>query len=88
MAPCDSQSFAALNILNDVVGKCQDNTIGALTEGDYDQLVVLLGELTDIVRDNENHLFAPLMEFVVILIEKYERKHVPELAELVGNSNT
>ena len=79
--PCDSQSFAAsLNILNDVIGKCQDNTIGALTENDYDQLVVLLGELTDVVRDDENHLFAPLMEFILVLIEKYDHAHNPELA--------
>ena len=80
--PSRSQSFAALNILNDAIGKCQDNTIIALTENDYEQLVVLLGELTDVVRDDEDHLLAPLMRFVFGLIENYERKHIPELAEL------
>ena len=72
----------ALNILNDAIGKCQDNTIIALTKNDYEQLVVLLGELTDVVRDDEDHLLAPLMRFVFGLIENYERKHIPELAEL------
>ena len=80
--PSRSRSFAALNILNDAIGKCQDNTIIALTKNDYEQLVVLLGELTDVVRDDEDHLLAPLMRFVFGLIENYERKHIPELAEL------
>lgn len=79
----DSRSFAAaLGILNNAIGKCQDNTIVALTENDYEQLVVLLGELTDVVRDDEDHLLTPLMQFVFGLIENYERKHIPELAEL------
>ena len=77
----DSQSFA-LDILNEAIGKCQDNTIIALTENDYEQLVVLLGELADVVRDDEAHLLAPLMRFVFGLIENYERKHIPELVEL------
>lgn len=80
--PSDSRSFAALNILNNAIGKCQDNTIVALTENDYEQLVILLGELMDVVRDDENHLLAPLMQFVFGLIENYEHKHIPELAEL------
>lgn len=79
----DSRSLAAaLGILNNAIGKCQDNTIVALTENDYEQLVVLLGELTDVVRDDEDHLLTPLMQFVFGLIENYERKHIPELAEL------
>ena len=87
--PGDSRSFAAaLDLLNDAIGKCQDNTILALTENDYEQLVVPLGELTDVVRDDENHLLAPLMQFVFRLIENYERKHIPELAEFVGSPNT
>ena len=36
----------------------------------------------DVVRDDEDHLLAPLMQFVFGLIENYERKHIPELAEL------
>ena len=80
--PKSSRSFAALDILNDAIGKCQDNTIVALTENDYEQLVVLLGELTEVVRDDEDHLLTPLMLFVFGLIENYEHKHIPELAEL------
>ena len=80
--PSGSQSFAALDILNDAIDKCQDNTIAALTENDYEQLVVLLGELTEVVRDDEDHLLTPLMLFVFGLIENYEHKHIPELAEL------
>ena len=80
--PSGSRSLAALNILNGAIGKCQDNTIIALTENGYEQLVILLGELTDVVRDDEDHLLAPLMQFVFGLIENYERKHIPELAEL------
>ena len=79
--PSGSRSFA-LDILNEAIGKCQDNTIVALTENDYEQLVVLLGELTEVVRDDEDHLLTPLMLFVFGLIENYERKHIPELAEL------
>ena len=80
--PNNSRSFASLNTLNEAIGKCQDNTIAALTENDCEQLIVLLGELMDVVRDDENHLLAPLMQFVFGLIENYERKHIPELAEL------
>ena len=81
--PSDSQSFTALNILKNAISKCQDNTIVALTENDYEQLIVLLGELTDVVREDENHFFAPLMEFVVVLIEKYDHAHNPELASRI-----
>ena len=78
----DPRSLAtALDILNDAVIKCQNNSITALTENDYEQLIVLLGGLTDIVRDDENHFLIPLMEFVVMLIENYEHEHIPELAK-------
>ena len=72
-------------MLNEVIGKYQDNTIAALTENDYEQLVVLLGELTNVVHEDENHLLAPLMEFVIVLIEKYDHAHNPELAERIRN---
>ncbi len=81
--PNDSQSrVTTLDVLNDAVIKCRGNSITALAENDYEQLIVLLGELMDIVRDDENHLLTPLMEFVFGLIENYERKHIPELAKL------
>ena len=36
----------------------------------------------EVVRDDEDHLLTPLMLFVFGLIENYEHKHIPELAEL------
>ena len=49
-------------------------------EAEYDQLVELLDELTDIVRDDESHPLANLMDVVGVLIETYENEHVPEPA--------
>lgn len=45
---------------------------------EYKQLVELLDELTDIVRDDENHPLANLMDVVGVLIESYEDEHAPE----------
>lgn len=85
-APTDVPSLAsALDVLKGAIDKCQDNSTSDLTENDYEQLVVLLGELMDIVRDNETHLLAPLMEFVFVLIENYEHKYIPELTEDIEN---
>ena len=79
----NSQSpAAALAVLIQAVDAYTDD-ITALTEDDYDYLVVLLGELTDVVRDDENHIFAPLMEFALLLIEKYDHAQMPELAERI-----
>lgn len=76
----NSQSpAAALEVLIQAVDAYTDD-ITALTEDDYDHLVVLLGELTDVVRDDENHIFAPLMEFALLLIERYDHAQMPELA--------
>jgi len=44
---------------------------------EYDQLVELLDELIDMVRDNENHPLANLIDVVGVLIETYENEHVP-----------
>ena len=75
----------AIDVLKDTVVKCHDNSITTLTESDYEQLIVLLGELTDVVRADENHFFAPLMEFILVLIEKYDHAHNPELAARIQN---
>ena len=76
----NSQSpAAALEVLIQAVDAYTDD-ITALTEEDYDHLVVVLGELTDVVRDDENHIFAPLMEFALLLIERYDHAQMPELA--------
>ena len=74
-----SQSIStALDILIDVADKHNNNGDTILTENDYQLLVPRLGDLADVVRDDENHLFAPLLEFVVVLINNYEKSHVLE----------
>lgn len=81
----NSQSPAtALEVLMQAVDAYTDD-ITALTEDDYDHLVVVLGELTDVVRDDESHIFAPLMEFALLLIERYDHAQMPELAERIEN---
>jgi HTH-type transcriptional regulator/antitoxin HigA len=46
-------------------------------EEDYEHLVQLLDEITDIVRDDENHPLANLMDVLGVLIENYEAENVP-----------
>ena len=82
--PGNFQSIAAsLEVLIHAVGAYKDDNIPTLLEKDYDHLVVLLGELTDVVREDENHIFAPLMEFAILLIEKYDHTQMPELASRI-----
>lgn len=50
-------------------------------EHDYDQAVMLLDSLIDIVGENENHPLASLMELVGILIEQYEDIYVHEIID-------
>jgi HTH-type transcriptional regulator/antitoxin HigA len=47
-------------------------------EAEYQQLVALLDEITDIVRDDESHPLAKMMDVLSVLIEDYEDEHVPE----------
>lgn len=47
-------------------------------ESEYQQLVALLDEITDIVRDDETHPLAKMMDVLGVLIEDYEDAHVPE----------
>lgn len=47
-------------------------------EEEYNQLVELLDELTDIVRDDESHPLVNLMDVVGVLIATYESEHVLE----------
>ena len=47
-------------------------------EAEYDRLVELLDELTDIVRDDEGHPLAKMMDVIGVLVEDYEDEHVPE----------
>lgn len=47
-------------------------------EDEYEQLVNLLDEITDIVRDNETHPLANMMDVLGVLVEAYENQHIPE----------
>jgi HTH-type transcriptional regulator/antitoxin HigA len=47
-------------------------------EDEYNRLVSLLDEITDIVRDDEHHPLANFMDVLGVLIETYENEHVPE----------
>ena len=53
-----------------------------LTPKDYEMLITMLDDLIDVVGENENHVLAPLMDIIGDLIETYEDKHVPELAQI------
>lgn len=48
------------------------------SEDEYEQLVNLLDEITDIVRDNETHPLANMMDVLGVLIKAYEDQHIPE----------
>lgn len=52
-----------------------------LTEDEYEWLDDVLEELIYSVGENENHILAPLMEFVTRLISSYEDTYVPKLTE-------
>lgn len=47
-------------------------------ELEFEQLLALLDEVTDIVRDDENHPLVHTMDVLGVLIENYEEQHVPE----------
>ena len=69
----------AVKNLIDIIGKNEAHLFASLTENDYQGLVTILNGLIDVVGENESHVLAPLMDFIGILIENYEDKHVPEL---------
>lgn len=48
-------------------------------EEEYEELVGLLDEITDIVRDDEAHPLAKTMDVIGVLIAEYEYEHFPEL---------
>ena len=49
------------------------------TEEDYNRLVIILDQLIDEVREDEDHPLDSLMEVIGVLIENYENDNVPEL---------
>ena len=53
-----------------------------LTEDEYQWLDDVLEELIYSVGENENHPLAPLMEFIIQIIDNYEDAYVPKLTEL------
>ena len=52
------------------------------TEAEYERLVEVLYKLIDIVREDETHPLASLMDVIGTLIERYEDEHVPEITDL------
>ncbi len=48
------------------------------SEEEYEQLVELLDEITDIVRDDESHPLAKMMDVIGVLVEDYENEHIPK----------
>ena len=59
-------------VVDSLVNITEDQLLTTLTENDYQELVAALDELIDVVGEDENHLFAPLMHFIGKLIEKHE----------------
>jgi HTH-type transcriptional regulator/antitoxin HigA len=49
------------------------------TQEEYDQIVLLMDQLIDVVGEDENHPLASLMEILGVLIEHYETTKVVEL---------
>lgn len=47
-------------------------------EEEFEGLVELLDEITDIVRDDETHPLAKTMDVISVLIEEYEDEYFPE----------
>ena len=59
----------------DTLVEVNENQFSAsLTDADYQRLVASLDKLIDVVGEDENHLLAPLMDFIGNLIEKYEEE--------------
>ena len=50
-------------------------------EMDYELLVSMLNRLIDIVKENETHTLAPLMNFIGTLIKVYEDEHHGDLTD-------
>ena len=52
------------------------------TQDEYEQLIEILYQLIDVVREDESHPLASLMDVIGTLIECYEDEHVPEITAL------
>ena len=71
-----------LETLTDIVNRNANNSFATLTEADYERLDAVLKELIYVVGDDEKHPLAPLMDFIGVLITKYEDEHFPKLTDL------
>ena len=56
----------------------EDQFLASLTDVDRQQLIASLDKLIDVIGEDENHLLAPLMNFIGNLIEKYEEQSTME----------
>ena len=52
----------------------EDQFLASLTDADYQQLIVALDKLINVVAENENHLLGTLMHFISDIVEKYEEQ--------------
>ena len=73
-AEADSPSQWLAATVDTLVGVPEDQFLDALTEDDRQRFVASLDKLIDVVGEDETHPFAPLMNFIGNLIEKYEEK--------------
>ena len=71
----DSAAQSLATAVDALVGETEEPFLASLTDDDYKRLVACLDKLIDVVEENENHLFAPLVDFIADLIEKYEEDH-------------
>ena len=72
-----AQSLAAT--VDALIGTNEEQFLASLTDDDYERLVESLDKLINVVGENENHLLAPLVDFIGKLIEKY--KEEPDMTE-------
>ena len=56
----------------------EEQFLASLTDTDCQHLVASLDKLIDVVGEDENHLLAPLMNFIGNLIDKYEEQSTME----------
>ena len=65
---------AVVKILVGMASRNEYQFLSSLTDEDYQSFTTSLDMLIDVVGEDENHLFAPLMHFIGKLIEKFEEK--------------
>ena len=61
-------------IVDTLINVTEDTFASALTDDDHQRLVESHAKLSDVIGENENHLLAPLMDFIGNLIKDPEEK--------------